>query len=108
MILLIFLASILIITVTIYQYDEQNKEYNIDRFARKEKNVMKRIQTDLDKTSFPVKTENLESIFRSLIFEVACYAELWQFIPQIIFRKDFIDNIHHLLEGLKRFRVLLQ
>lgn len=71
MILLIFLASILIITVTIYQYDEQNKEYNIDRFARKEKNVMKRIQTDLDKTSFPVKTENLESIFRSLIFEVS-------------------------------------
>lgn len=71
MILLIFMASILIITVTIYQYDEQNKEYNIDRFERKEKNVLKRIQTDLDKTSFPVKTENLESIFRSLIFEVS-------------------------------------
>jgi nitrogen fixation/metabolism regulation signal transduction histidine kinase len=65
------MASILIITVTIYQYDEQNKEYNIDRFERKEKNVLKRIQTDLDKTSFPVKTENLESIFRSLIFEVS-------------------------------------
>lgn len=71
MILLIFLASILIITVTIYQYDEQNKEYNIERFSRKENNVLKRIQTDLDKTSFPVKTENLESIFRSLIFEVS-------------------------------------
>ena len=71
MTLLIFLASILIISVTIYQYDEQSKEYNIHRFTRKENNVKKRIKTDLSKTSFQVKTENLEKIFRYLVSEIS-------------------------------------
>ena len=36
MILLVLLASILILLVTIYQYDEQTKDYNVQRFERKE------------------------------------------------------------------------
>ena len=71
MTLLIFLASILIITVTIYQYDEQSKEYNVKRFERKEQNLKKRIRKDLQDTSFPVKTENIESIFRRLIYDIS-------------------------------------
>ena len=71
MTLIVLLASILIFTVTIYQYDEQNKEYNIDRFERKEQNLKKRISIDLQNTSFPVKTENLKSIFQTLIFEIS-------------------------------------
>lgn len=71
MILIVLLASILIFTVTIYQYDEQNKEYNIDRFERKEQNLQTRINFDLENTSFPVKTENLESIFQRLIYEIS-------------------------------------
>ena len=71
MILIVILASVLIFTVTIYQYDEQNKEYNIDRFERKEQNLKTRISKDLQNTSFPVKTENLKSIFQTLIFEIS-------------------------------------
>ncbi len=71
MILIVLLASILIFTVTIFQYDEQNKEYNIDRFQRKENAVKKRLTKDLQNTSFPVKTETLENIFQRLIFEVS-------------------------------------
>lgn len=71
MILIVILASVLIFTVTIYQYDEQNKEYNVDRFERKELNLKRRISKDLQNTSFPVKTENLKSIFQTLIFEIS-------------------------------------
>ena len=39
MILLILLASILIATVTIYQYKEQTEEYNQGRLDRKEEAV---------------------------------------------------------------------
>jgi nitrogen fixation/metabolism regulation signal transduction histidine kinase len=71
MILIVLLASILIFTVTIFQYDEQNKEYNIDRFERKEENLKRRVNIDLRNTSFPVKTENLGSIFQNLIYEIS-------------------------------------
>jgi nitrogen fixation/metabolism regulation signal transduction histidine kinase len=71
MLLIVLLASVLIFTVTIYQYDEQNKEYNIDRFERKEQNLKRRISIDLQNTSFPVKEENLKSIFRELIYEIS-------------------------------------
>jgi len=72
MILLILLASILIITVTIYQYDEQAKDYNVSRFGRKEEATKKRVDIELTKnTSFPVNTKNLAAIFRDLIYEIA-------------------------------------
>ncbi len=72
MILLILLASVLIITVTIYQYDEQTKEYNLMRFGRKEEATKKNIQIELNrKTTFPVITENLEPIFQDRIYEIA-------------------------------------
>ncbi|MBL4605364.1 MAG: GHKL domain-containing protein [Flavobacteriaceae bacterium] len=72
MILLILLASILIITVTIYQYDEQTKEYNIKRFGRKEQATKKSIEIHLNKkTTYPVITENLVHIFQDRIFEIS-------------------------------------
>ena len=72
MILLILLASILIITVTIYQYDEQTKEYNVSRFERKELNVKKRIDIDISKDSTEVITSNkLPTIFLKSIYEIA-------------------------------------
>jgi len=36
MIILVLIASILMVGVTIYQYREQTKDYNISRFGRKE------------------------------------------------------------------------
>ena len=71
MILLIVMASILIITLTIYQYDEQTKEYNEKRFERKEQNVKKRIGIDLLNTSYPVYTDKLSTIFQTLIYQIS-------------------------------------
>ena len=47
MILLVLLASILILVVTLYQYDEQTKDYNIQRFERKEAITRQTIELEL-------------------------------------------------------------
>ena len=72
MILLILLASILIVTVTIYQYDEQTKDYNVSRFGRKEQTVKKRIDTDISEDStYAVTSKNLDSLFQKSIYTIA-------------------------------------
>ena len=77
MILLVLLASILILVVTVYQYDEQTKDYNIQRFERKEATTMETIDLELtNKTTYPVKTENLAKIFQSRIYEISSINKL--------------------------------
>lgn len=77
MILLVLLASILIIGVTVYQYDEQTKDYNIQRFERKEATTKKTIELELtNKTSYSVKTENLSKIFQERIYEISSINKL--------------------------------
>lgn len=71
MILLVLLASILIVSVTIYQYGEQTKDYNESRFGRKESNLKTNIEIELKNTSFPVTTEKLQYIFQDKIYEMA-------------------------------------
>ena len=77
MILLVLLASILIATVTIYQYDEQTKDYNILRFSRKEASTKHDIEIELKrKTTYPVTTDNLAYIFQDRIYEIATVHKL--------------------------------
>ena len=77
MTLLVLLASILILVVTVYQYDEQTKDYNIHRFERKEAITIETIQLELsNKTSYPVKTENLSKIFQERIYEISSINKL--------------------------------
>ncbi|WP_288955564.1 ATP-binding protein [uncultured Polaribacter sp.] len=72
MILLVLLASILILVVTVYQYDEQTKDYNIQRFERKEAIAKETIELELkNKTTYPVNTKNLSKIFQERIYEVS-------------------------------------
>lgn len=72
MILLVLLASVLILGVTIYQYDEQTKDYNISRFGRKEVNTKKDISYTLNKLNLDLITgENLAEIFQKRIFEIS-------------------------------------
>ncbi|QNM87140.1 GHKL domain-containing protein [Polaribacter pectinis] len=72
MILLVLLASVLILVVTIYQYDEQTKDYNIQRFERKEAITKEIIELELkNKTTYPVNTENLPKIFQERIYEIS-------------------------------------
>lgn len=77
MILLVLLASILILVVTIYQYDEQTRDYNIQRFERKETITKETIELELkNKTSYPVNTENLPKIFQDRIYEISSINKL--------------------------------
>ena len=72
MILLVLLASVLILGVTIYQYDEQTKDYNFSRFARKEKSVISSIEFELKRElREPLSTEMLGKIFQNRIYEIA-------------------------------------
>lgn len=71
MIFLVVIAFILIASVTIYQYSEQNKDYHTERMDRKEEQVKQSIDLVLQKTTYPVTTENLGHIFRDEIYEIA-------------------------------------
>lgn len=77
MIVLVLLASILILVVTILQYDEQTQDYNIQRFERKEATTKETIELELsNKTTYPVNTENLSKIFQERIYEISSINKL--------------------------------
>ncbi|WP_296383600.1 HAMP domain-containing sensor histidine kinase [Winogradskyella sp.] len=70
MILLVLLASILIAAVTIYQYNEEAKDYHKERLERKEKAIRRSINFALKETTYPVTTENIPLIFKEKIFDI--------------------------------------
>lgn len=71
MIFLVVIAFILIASVTIYQYSQQNRDYHTERMERKEEQVKQSIDLALQKTTYPVTTENLGHIFKDEIYEIA-------------------------------------
>ena len=76
MILLVLLASILIAVVTIYQYNEEAKDYHNDRLERKEENIKESIEYAIKKTTYPVSTETMSLIFKDEIYEIAAIHKL--------------------------------
>ena len=71
MILLVLLASILIAGVTIYQYNEEARDYHEDRLDRKEENIRASIEYTIRETTYPVTMENVPLIFKNDIYEIA-------------------------------------
>jgi len=70
MILLVLLASVLIAAVTIYQYNEEAKDYHRERLERKEKAIRRSINFAIRETTYPVTTENIPLIFKDEIFDI--------------------------------------
>jgi len=70
MILLVLLASILIAAVTIYQYNEEAKDYHTERLERKERAIRRSIDFAIKETTYPVSTENIPLIFKKEIFDI--------------------------------------
>ncbi len=64
MTLLVFLASILIAAITIYQYKEDKEEYHQERLERKEERIQISIANVLKSTTYPVTEKNVTLIFR--------------------------------------------
>ncbi|RLD30115.1 MAG: two-component sensor histidine kinase [Bacteroidetes bacterium] len=71
MILLVVVASVLIAAVTIYQYNEQSKDYHKQRLERKEAQLITSMNYVLRETSWPRETEHLKLIFKDKIYEIA-------------------------------------
>ncbi|WP_047246741.1 sensor histidine kinase [Maribacter thermophilus] len=71
MILLVLVASVLIMGVTIYQFREINIDYHQNRMERKEEQIRQSIDLAIQKTTYPVTTENLGLIFKDEIYEIA-------------------------------------
>ena len=71
MILLVVVASVLIAAVTIYQYNEQSKDYHKQRLERKETQILSSIKYVLNKTTYPRETQYLDLIFKDEIYAIA-------------------------------------
>jgi len=70
MILLVVVASILIAAVTIYQYNEQSKDYHKQRLDRKEKQILSSIDYVLKETTYEKTPERLNLIFKENIYKI--------------------------------------
>ena len=71
MIFLTLIASILIATVSVYQFKKEAREYHQDRLERKETAIAEHINYVLKNTSFELTTQNLKYIFRDRINEIS-------------------------------------
>jgi nitrogen fixation/metabolism regulation signal transduction histidine kinase len=71
MILLVVVASVLIAAVTIYQFNEQSKDYHKQRLERKETQLLSSINYVLRETTWEKIPENLDIIFKDEIYEIA-------------------------------------
>ena len=71
MILLVLVASVLIAAVTLYQYNEQSKDYHKQRLERKEAQLLSSIDYVIRSTTWPRETEYLPLIFKDKIYEIA-------------------------------------
>jgi nitrogen fixation/metabolism regulation signal transduction histidine kinase len=76
MILLVLLASVLIAAVTIYQYNEEAKEYHNERLERKERAIRRSINFAIQETTYEVTTEKIPLIFRKEIYDIAAVHNL--------------------------------
>lgn len=71
MIFITLIASLLIVAVSIYQFEKEAKDYHHDRLERKENAIKQHINYVLSTTTYPLSTENLPLIFRERIHELA-------------------------------------
>jgi signal transduction histidine kinase len=71
MIVVILIASILLATISIIQFNNEAKEYHQERLERKEDAVKEHINYVLSTTTYPLKGENLDLIFKDKVHELA-------------------------------------
>lgn len=71
MILLVVVASILIAAVTIFQYNEQSRDYHEQRLERKESQLLSSINYVIQQTTYPREAVYLDLIFKDEIYKIA-------------------------------------
>jgi two-component system nitrogen regulation sensor histidine kinase NtrY len=71
MIVLIIATSLLLITISIFQYKSVAKEYNQRRVETKEQFVKRHINYMLSNTTYPLTDDNIKLIFKDKIHEIS-------------------------------------
>lgn len=71
MILLVVMASVFIVVVTVYQYNEQSRDYHKGRLERKVISINKDIYYELKKEQVVANTKKLDSLLINLIEEIS-------------------------------------
>jgi two-component system nitrogen regulation sensor histidine kinase NtrY len=71
MIILIIATSLLLITISIFQYKSVAKEYNQRRVETKELFVKRHINYMLSNTTYPLNDDNIKLIFKDKIHEIS-------------------------------------
>jgi len=71
MVVLIIATSLLLITISIFQYKSVAKEYNEKRIENKEYYVKKHINYILSYTTYPLTDDNIKIIFKDKIHEIS-------------------------------------
>jgi two-component system, NtrC family, nitrogen regulation sensor histidine kinase NtrY len=71
MTIIVVLAMVFTGVITWYQYQEQSKDYHIDRLERKEQQVLKSLENELFNTYLALSDKNLARIFNEPIYEIS-------------------------------------
>lgn len=71
MILLTLIASVLMASISIFQFKKEAKDYHRERLERKESAIKEHINYILANTTYPLNADNLKNIFRDKIHELA-------------------------------------
>lgn len=71
MIVLIIVASILLASISIFQFKNEAKEYHQERLDRKEDAIKENINYVLSNTTYPLTQSNLSLIFKDKIHELS-------------------------------------
>jgi len=71
MIVLTLIASLLMASISIYQFKKEAKDYHQERLERKENAIKEHINYILSTTTYPLTAENLPLIFKDKIHELA-------------------------------------
>lgn len=71
MIVLVLIASVLMASISIIQFQNESREYHQDRLERKEISINEHINYVLANTTYSLSTSNLELIFKDKIHELS-------------------------------------
>ncbi len=70
MIILVVLAASLLVIITTYHYKKEAEKFHEDKLERKENAIRSHIEYIKRTTTYPVKTERLDLIFKEKIYEI--------------------------------------
>lgn len=71
MTVIVVLAMLFTGVITWFQYQEQSKDYHIDRLERKEQQVLKSLENELASTYLALTPKNLARIFNEPLYEIS-------------------------------------